>query len=68
MNYKKNLFKVIGATIFLLGGLIGGFSQTDGTWLSKKPFLFLFLSLFIMGIGVTVWKSSKSLGDSDKIE
>jgi len=65
MNYKKFLCKVIGALIFLLGGFIGGFTQSPGTWFSKSPILFLFISLFIMSIGVIVWKSGNSERNND---
>jgi len=54
------LSKVIGAVLFICGGLVGGFSQVHGTFFSKKPILGLFISLIIMSIGVAFWKSKKS--------
>ena len=57
--------KLLGALLFVAGGLLGGanetFSNRDRSLASHMGVLVL--AVFIMTAGVSIWKSSKSVSD-----
>lgn len=58
--------KILGAAVLVVGGLLGGLNEAIS---SRERSLasyvaILFLAIFIMGIGVALWKSSKGESDS----
>jgi hypothetical protein len=67
MESKRILLKVVGAVVFICGGLIGGAVNVPGTWVSKLPALLgVAIAIFVCSIGVSVWRASNGIKAEDK--